>query len=171
MGGFSAGVQEFLDHWRSLPRVGLVPHIRDYLDRVVAALQPNVLILDVVSDARLEVRLFGTRLADLTGQEITRTNVLESYPPELRADVGGACLTMVKHPCGQISKRAIRTSGGSLVAASSIALPILVDRQIPGAVVAYTELHETIDLDGLMVMVQRISDRQWIDIGAGIPAT
>ncbi|MBM3513819.1 MAG: PAS domain-containing protein [Alphaproteobacteria bacterium] len=169
MDGYSAGAQEFLDHWRSLPRVGLVPHIRDYLDRVAAPLQPNVLILDVVSESRLEVRLFGTRLADLTGQEITRTNVLENYPEELRAEVGLACVTMVKRPCGQVSTRAIRTSGGSLVAGSSIALPILVDRQIPGAVVAYTELRDTIDADGLMIMVQMISNRQWVDIGAGVP--
>jgi hypothetical protein len=170
MDRLSAGVQEFLDHWRSLPRVGLVPHIRDYLDRAVAHLQPNVLLLDVVSASQLEVRLVGTRLVDLTGREITRTNVLENYPKDLRAAVGKACLTIVNHPCGQVSKRAIRTSGGSLVSASSIALPLKIDRAVPGGIVAYTELHAPIDDDGVMMMVQRITDREWVDIGGGIPA-
>jgi hypothetical protein len=165
----TAGVQEFLDHWRALPRDGLVPHLRAYLDRVVAHLQPSVVMLDVVSAARLEVRLFGTRLADLTGEEITKRNVLDIYPPELRTDVGTACVSIVSHPCGQLSKRAIRTSGGMLVAASSIALPLLIDRPVVGCVVAYTELHEPVDTDETMAMVQRITARRWIDIGAGVP--
>lgn len=164
------GVQEFLDHWRSFPRTGLVPHIRAYLDRVVAHLQPNVLMLDVVSAERLEVRLFGTRLADITGMEITKTNALENYPEPLRAEVGKSCVTMVSHPCGQLTNRSIRTSGGSVIAATSIALPLLVDRPVLGCIVAFTAYRDAIDTDSRMMMVQSITAREWIDIGAGVPS-
>jgi len=165
----SPSVAEFLDHWRSLPKVGLIPPVRDFLANVRAHLQPNTVLLDVVSASQLDVRLFGTRLLDLTGQELTKTNALDNYPENLRTDVGRACLTMVTFPCGQLSKRAIRTSGGMLLQGYSIALPVLVDRDIAGCVAAYTELTDAIATDETMVMVQRISDRKWLDIGAGVP--
>lgn len=163
------GIAEFIERWRSLPRVGLVPHVRDYLARVAAHLQPNTLLLDVVSATRLDVRLMGTKLLDTTGQELTKTNVLDIYPENLRADVGRACLTMVTFPCGQLSRRAVRTSGGMMLAGRSIALPVMVDRDVPGCIAAYTELYDAISTDETMVMVQRISDLKWVDIGAGVP--
>ncbi|MCB2106808.1 MAG: PAS domain-containing protein [Rhodobacteraceae bacterium] len=163
-------VQRFFDHWKSLPRDGKLPRVRDYLDRVKADLQPNVLLLDVVSATEVYVRLIGTRLVDLTGRELTRTNSLDIYAPDLRVEVGRSCVTMVTHPCGQISKRTVKTSGGMLLAASSIALPLGVDGNLLGCLAAFTEMHDPVATDETMTVIQRLTDRHWIDIGYGIPA-
>jgi len=165
----TADVQRFFEHWKALPRTGKLPHVRDYLDRVQATLQPNVLLLDVKGEADIRVRLIGTRLVDLTGHELTKTNALEIYAPELRAEVGRSCVTMVKHPCGQLSKRTVKTSGGMLLAASSIALPLLVDGALLGCLAAFTEMHDPVATDETMTVIQRISHRAWIDIGFGVP--
>ncbi|MDX2223250.1 MAG: PAS domain-containing protein [Rhodospirillaceae bacterium] len=163
------GVRGFFEYWKSLPRTGLLPHVRDYLDHARPDLQPNVLMLDVHSAGEINVRLIGTRLVDLTGRELTRTNALDIYAPELRAEVGKSCVTMVQRPCGQLSKRTVKSSGGMLLAASSIALPVQVDTPILGCLATFTEMHDPVATDETMIVVQRIGDRRWIDIGAGIP--
>jgi len=66
---------EFLAHWRALPRDSFVPSLSAFLDRPHPRFSPWLFILDVVSEENLPVRLFGTRMADVTVLVSRRQNL------------------------------------------------------------------------------------------------
>jgi hypothetical protein len=56
-----------MDHWASLPKDGLVPLLRGYLDRPNPKFQPHATIVDVFPGQGMQPRLIGTASADVYG--------------------------------------------------------------------------------------------------------
>jgi hypothetical protein len=166
---FSPDVQRFIAHWRSLEKVGLVPTLQEFLSHPIPGLQPYVIILDVVSEADLQIRLLGTGLVQLAGREFTKTNALEIYAPHLKKRVGQACMRMVAHPCGQITERLMNTAGGVTIATTGIALPLRGKNGEINSIAAYNAPREPVAAGDPAVVISDISMSEWVDIGAGVP--
>ncbi|PHX99520.1 MAG: hypothetical protein CK529_08690 [Rhodospirillaceae bacterium] len=73
------------------------------LDRAEPKLQPAVALVDVEPPETLTVRLFGTKREAAFGQNITRANTLDFYPPNLRAAVFARAMCVVAHPVGWLT--------------------------------------------------------------------
>lgn len=148
-----------------------MPTLAAFLNAPHPELQPFVIILDVLSAHHVLVRLTGTGLVQLVGRELTKTNSLDIYAPRLKKRVGASCVAMVAQPCGQVTERLISTSGGLIHAATSVALPIAVKGDHLGSLVAYTNSREPVATGDSMITIHEILATEWIDIGAGVPAT
>ena len=160
--------QRFLNHWKSLIVKGLMPSLHDFLGVANPELQPNIIILDVLSAEQVPIRLMGTGLVQTLGRELTKTNSIDIYDSHLKKRVGASCMAMVKQPCGQLTQRMVNTAGGLLVPAFSIALPLSTKTGV-GCIAAFTHTSTPFPSDDSIVMVKEISFFEWIDIGAGTP--
>ncbi|MBL8642523.1 MAG: PAS domain-containing protein [Rhodospirillaceae bacterium] len=167
--GFSPAIQRFIAHWRSLLKDGLVPTLTEFLNHPLPDLQPYVILLDVVSETEIPVRLLGTGLVQLTGREFTKTNALEIYAPHLRKRVGQTCMTIVRHPCGQITERLMNTAGGVTVATTGIALPLSTKSGAVNCIAAYNAPREPVAAGDSAIVISDIIMSEWVDIGAGLP--
>lgn len=164
----SPAIQKFISHWLSLKKDGLVPSIQEFLDRPHPELQPFIALLDVMSEDVVNIRLMGTGIVQLTGRELTKTNVLEIYTPQLRKKVGRACMAMVTKPCGQMTERLVNTASGLVVPATTATLPVLCKSGL-GCLAAFTNTRESVATGDTMSVVEDILSTEWIDIGAGVP--
>jgi hypothetical protein len=72
-------LDKFFEHWKSIPKSGLVPNLSDYLDRPNPKLQPWTIIIDF-EDKSFPTRLFGTALVELVGSDLTNTDHLALFP-------------------------------------------------------------------------------------------
>jgi hypothetical protein len=165
----SAAAQKFFDHWKRLITTGSMPSLHDFLGVPNPELQPNIIILDVLSESDVRIRLMGTGIVQLIGRELTKTNSLDVYADHLRPVVGRACMTMVAQPCGQFTQRLINTAGGLLMPACSIALP-LANKTGTGCIAAFTQTTDPVLAGDSMIVIHDIVSTVWIDIGAGVPS-
>jgi hypothetical protein len=163
-----AASQKFFDHWKRLISSGVMPSLHDFLGVPNPELQPNVIILDVLSESDVRIRLMGTAIVQLIGRELTKTNSLDVYADHLRPVVGRACMTMVAQPCGQFTRRMVNTAGGLLMPASSVALP-LANKSGTGCIAAFTHTNDPVTAGDSMIVIHDIVSSHWIDIGAGVP--
>lgn len=164
----SPAIQKFIAHWRSLIKDGLAPSLQDFLGLPNPLFQPFVVLLDVVSSTEVNIRLMGTGVVQLTGQELTKTNSLDMYAPHLRQQAGRNCVAMVKQPCGEMSERLVTKAGGLMTPVSRVALP-LVCKTGQGCLVAFIDARESVGEGQSMSVVHEIRSSEWIDIGAGVP--
>jgi len=162
-------VAEFIDHWASLPKEGLVPLLRDYLDRPIPKFQPHVTIVDVFPDGSMKPRLIGTARADLYGMQVGEIQSSQAYVPELRAPIRETAHLCVAHPCGFCSIRVIKTGMDLTLEAAAVVLPLKLESTDLGCFVHYQSILGTDDYEESKHMVIGIKDPHWVDLGAGTP--
>jgi hypothetical protein len=163
-------LEEFLRHWRAIPRTGLVPRLRDFLDRPNPATQPWTLIFDIMAGDRLPTRLFGSMLVNLVGADLTGTDHLALFPAPQRADFMARHRRLVMQPCGMQSTARAATLKGRNLEMESMALPLM--RDDGSACVARTIRVISVvgQGDRMVSVVPSPPQPRWIDIGAGMPA-
>ncbi len=167
----SRDIEDFIAHWRAIPKEGLIPGLRAFLDFPPFKLQSEVVIYDVVSLSDIRIRLFGTGLSMVVGRELTGTDMFQQFRPEARAEAGRIVWAAVHKPCGYI-RRLEMSRGAVKTSALSVGLPLrheLSGRMAVAAflsrmdrTVVYTTALESSFLTGVKLM-------QWVDIGAGAP--
>lgn len=165
-------IRDFLAHWFKLRIAGPVPLLSDYLDRVVPRLQPFVMISDVGGPTAMRVRLMGTGLVAMLGQDATGGTIDQYYAPQIRDAVALAVEHVVRRPAGYLCVRTVRTVGGLVLSSPSICLPLHNPRFAGATIVSYTHVDRALaDLATREQFdpVQDLRVTHWIDIGAGVP--
>lgn len=163
----------FYHAWLGLRRGALVPSLRDYLDAPPFRLQPFVAILDIHSPEFITVRLFGTALTAIAGQEFTKKDLSPIYAAQELGRAGEIVWDAVTHPAGYICVRTVRTGHGLVLDCDCISLPLVVDAGAPKCLVTFVRFPQQTprtpkpEMTGV---VTRIRFVDWIDIGAGKPA-
>jgi hypothetical protein len=163
---------EFYAAWQACGKGEIMPRLADYLDAPSFRLQPYVSIVDLHSNSDLRIRLFGTGLVTLAGQDFTSRSVAPIYTPEDMALACATAWTACGHPAGYTCMRAVRTSGGLIIECDCVCLPLIPPTGVPRCMI--TMLHVPEDLPRLSTEkdVRTISGFRWldwIDIGAGVP--
>ncbi len=120
----AAAEHDFVAHWRSLPREGLVPTLSTFLDRPHPRFSPWVFILDVDSADTLTVRLWGTRMADTFG-ELTGLNFIDFLKRDLRPTISRAHSAICALPCGWLTSSRALTTAGREVVGETLSLPLM----------------------------------------------
>jgi hypothetical protein len=169
---FDPEIAEFWQYWRRLPKIDLVPHLRDYLDNVPPKLQPSVALIDVSGPDTFTLRLAGTAIIEAIGGEPAEPNTLPVYNSELRKAAAATAWVAANKPCGYAAKRYIRSKAGRLSLVHGIALPLRTDRPNCKTLVNFSSLARTasgMDTPDQMESMQALQPVRWIDIGNGIP--
>lgn len=164
-----AVADSFLAHWESLPKDGLMPHLRAYLDCPLPELQPNVAIVDVSPEIGFRTRLVGTGRVKLYERDLTNEDPSQMFSDEARPVVTMLAKATVSHPCGNRGSQTIITSSGRTRLGVTVALPLAVDTPDAGCFVHFQHLAEPLDFDETAVQITRVEEYDWIDIGAGVP--
>lgn len=165
-------LEPFCDHWQSLPKAEgqLIPHLRSFLDHVDPALQPHVALVDIPDDGDWSLRLYGTGRMNAFGRDLSGVNPLIIYDEKIRPLVIQSIAQALSQPCGWKTIREITTLSGLTNKGASVSLPLATDDGQPSCIVNYTTLVEPIAHDDRHGRVNTISEWEWMDIGAGVPA-
>ncbi len=167
----------FWEYWSSLPRQGSAPHLRDYLDHVPPNLQPSVIIVDYYSHDKSDLRLIGTLMSELMGDDHDEADdgdkATQVYSGALRHAAQRMSWTAANHPCAYAAKHPIRSRGGRTAIVAGVAAPLVTDRPGCKTLVTYTNLAPLIDslaTDDHVRSVESLTPPIWLDIGYGVPA-
>jgi hypothetical protein len=166
--GEHALLDEFLAHWRAIPRHGMIPALRDFLDRPNPRTQPWTLIFDM-GEPPLRTRLFGSMLAGLVGADLTGTDHLALFPPSARDDFLRRHRQVVARPCAMFSHARGATLQGRELSMAGVAVPL---RRDSGAMCVARVIKVVANLpagDAMARVVPHPPAARWIDLGAGVP--
>jgi hypothetical protein len=160
-------LNEFMSHWTSIPRVGLVPHLSDYLDRPNVNLQPWTIIADMAAD-KMPIRLFGTGIAEVMGRDFTGLDYLLAIEEKSRRHVLERDRQCTTQPCGLSLELTATTANGRSFDYNVMALPV---RRAGNALslIHITSMEHARDWRELPAAVMTCEKVTWIDIGAGVP--
>jgi hypothetical protein len=159
----------FLEHWNSLPKVGVMPHLRSFLDNARPEFQPSVAIVDVLPEGEFKARLVGTGRVALYEHDMTHQNPLQAFSDEAKPVVAMLARQTVNHPCGSRVSQVIITSKGRELLGETIAVPLEVDTLDAQCFAHFQHVLDPLKHDEKAIQVARIDHYTWIDIGAGIP--
>ncbi len=162
----------FARYWLSLPTVDLIPSRRQFEPERIPGLLANLVIHELVSPDYLKLRLVGTAVVDDYGQEITGRNYLDFVDESRRAKASRAIFLVCEQPAAMLVHLRSVATNGMVLTRESIAFPMRDDSGT--ATLVYfcsnpaVERKTFVDArDALKVM--NVLDRQYIDIGAGVP--
>ncbi len=159
----------FFEHWKSIPRTGLVPSLGDYLDRPHPTTQPWTVIFDVEGE-HLPMRLVGTLLTGAVGVELKGINAHDIYPEHQRADFVRRHRLITSHPCGMWSYGSAKTLKGHGIEMKGIALPLMREANQLSVVRVIELLNPLVPGDQFTQVKTDPKPITWVDIGAGVPA-
>lgn len=166
-----SGFLRFWDHWCALPKAGLIPQLKDYLDNVEPKVQPGIVIMDFMPSGKMAVRLAGTGIVEVFG-EITNATADDIYQPSVKVAAFKQGWAAASHPCGFTIKRTFKDVAGRQGSARAFILPVETtsDRK---TVVSYNGIPtfggDDIN-DEIIQAIVGFEDLRWIDIGAGVPS-
>lgn len=163
--------QKFADYWQSLPRQALIPSRKSFDPIAVAALLPGVAMYEMVSDKEILIRLAGTAVVNIYGQEITGKNYLDFWAPGYHASMVRAHELMLNHPCGLIVALEGQSASGQVSSSVSVGFPILNVNDSPMMLFCSSRmkmLHNRDNYENPLVRLKVIQTTP-IDIGAGLP--
>ena len=164
-------IARFAAHWLSLPRPGgaISPTLASYLDHADPVVQPSVALVDVTADRRLMVRLFATRREAGFGRNVTGTDALSVYPPEIRGRIWTGVRAVVDHPCGLLTSRIVTSASGVSTEYLSLTLPIALPENGPKCVANCIASVGRPPDEPHVARVSSVGPGSWVDIGAGVP--
>lgn len=164
----SPGCQEFYDHWRQLSRGAMLPHTRTYFDHPTNLIR-RTFIFELLPEGTL-ARLMGTELVARWQQNVTgeylESHMAHSDSQRFRRDLEMVCA----HPVGASGVGEARTSTNRPLGFEALVLPLAVDAGKPPRCVLYRECHGELDFHERKVGFYWPQKREWIDLGAGVPA-
>ena len=161
-----------LAHWKRLRGSTGLPSVRDFTDQFDAHLQPWLTAIDVVGDA-LHVRLMGGKAVEMWGVDLTGTELVGAFGKDVMDAVFGPVRLLHKHECGYVELKTATTSSGLEFKVERLALPLENDAGEGRRVIAVNAPLETTGYDPELagtLSLSRIFDRQWLDLGSGVPA-
>ncbi|MBL8643789.1 MAG: PAS domain-containing protein [Rhodospirillaceae bacterium] len=163
--------QAFLDHWRALPRRAgaVLPHTNDYLDKAPATFMASVFIHELIDD-RLMVRFMGSDLVQRWQRDDTGREFAGSMPLSARQRVAGIAKTLIMHPCGMVQHGVMGTSAGREATFEGVLLPLAVDADAPPRIVVFSAVLDNLARQEHSHTIASAGQRDWIDLGAGVPA-
>jgi hypothetical protein len=161
----------FHAHWQSLRRGEALPTLKDFLSRPQPHLQPHIVIKDILPTKNIRVRLHGTRLVELAGEDLTGQDLLDyADTPDMAEDLWRFQCSIVEHRVGlTVLKNTVTSSCRDLVF-EEVSLPVESFPGGPPCVIGSVVLMEAISTNDTVSHLLAYSDARWIDLGWGVPA-
>lgn len=166
--------QDFLNYWTSLSREGVIPNRSNFFPEEIPKLLPFITIYELVSKDCIRFKLSGSNISKRDGFDRTGTNYLDEVVPARRARAAEAFWLLYDQPCGMRVVLNMRSKSGQIKVIEGLGLPMR--NKEGGYPLLYYTNHQITEQvfennapeDRLDVIT--IQQRDFIDIGAGIPS-
>ena len=166
----SSSCRKFADRWQSLRGGAGIPTLQTYLTNPDPTLQPNTILIDVISSSLLRVRLFATGLVSMGGIDLTGLNLLDFvHTPDTAAEMWKTTHLITKHPCALLSTKLASTASGRHVSIQEISFPVLPFSGGPPCLASGISLIKALDFEDTVFRVVSYTAARWIDVGYGVP--
>jgi hypothetical protein len=165
----TAGAKAFFAAWSALRTDKSIPHYRAVFQGLSTDLIPNLMILEEASDDRYIVRFMGTRFVEMWGQDITGLDRMSLMKPKVAEAGRNNMRSVLEQPCGLRNLGIYAMPSRNDLEIESVLLPAVNDPGKPRRVLTFGQ---DVQL-GLVVSKdenQEISEREWVDLGYGVPA-
>lgn len=162
----------WIDHWSSLRREAIVP-LRSALDPMaMPRLLPHMLICDLSEPGIVRIRLMGTGMVTSFGFDPTGHDYLDLVDPARREEAYAGFAVPAGQPCGMRVLGENRYESGLTLAVETVGFPfrrddgagmqmVFVGTRVGAPTIARPDLGPSISF--------HVFERQFIDIGAGVP--
>ncbi len=162
--------RRFAHRWRGLRSDSGIPTLQTYLTNPDPTLQPNTILIDVISSSLLRVRLFATGLVSMGGIDLTGSNLLDfADSADTATEMWKTTHLITDHPCALLSTKLASTASGRHVSIQEISFPVLPFQGSPPCLVSGISLIKALDFRDTVFRVVSYTEARWIDIGYGIP--
>jgi hypothetical protein len=165
----TAGAKAFFAAWNALRTDKSIPHYRTVFQGLSSDLIPNLMILEEGANDSYIVRFMGTRFVELWGEDITGQDRTALMKPKVAAGGRSNMRSVLEQPCGLRNLGIYAMPSRSDLEIESVLLPAANDPGKPRRVLTFGQ---DVQL-GLVVSKdqnQEIAEREWVDIGFGVPA-
>ncbi len=112
----------------------------------------------------------GTSRALIWGEDPTGKDYLLLVPRHMRPTASRNMTTIMDHPCGMTCVADYVTPNGRELTMEHIAVPVANDAGLPPRLLNFAAEVSTTGYNDSRGEFKAISQRRWIDVGAGIPA-
>jgi hypothetical protein len=161
----------FLFHWKALRGDALVPTIEAFLDRPSPAHAPWLFMAEIRGDDLL-IRLEGTGLVTRWGRDLTGDKLFRDRSPDYVRKVAENYRTVLEHPCGYYALNQYLSGRGRNVRVRVLYLPLMPKPGRQPRIVGYSVELQRRPFDDESLLASRTTvEAEWIDIGAGVPAS
>jgi len=166
----TASAAAFLAAWQRLCAETPTPHYRTAFQHLSSDILPKLLVLEVMPEHKYIVRFMGTVRAQIWGQELTGKDSLAMMPPHVIASAKLNLATMSAHPCGMYHVFHLNTPTGREMMMEHITVPVANDPDHPRRLINFAEEISTVAYGVSQGEIHNVTGREWIDVGAGVPA-
>lgn len=174
---FSDATNALTEYWRRLPRIdgSLCPRKADFSIVGVITYAAEIFMSEWVSANELRILQAGTRLEQLLGKDLTQYNIFEVLPPQLLPSEREYYNNLRCCPCaGVITRQAVNLKGRPFVY-RTVQLPLADNegktRYFVGAGAVLSDNAIRAEFGSVDYNNIKLLERQYLDIGAGSPAT
>ncbi|MEP0707299.1 MAG: PAS domain-containing protein [Parvibaculum sp.] len=165
--------REFFEYWQSLPKEGgLVPDRRHFDPLAIRRLMPMMVMVEYDRIETATFRYAGSRLTEILGFDPTKKKYLDLLEQDAMESFLAASGPMITLPCGGVFSITLRTATGYTKKCEALDLPLYNEKAGTWIVLALISIRETVDMHGgNEFRIAEIGEGNWIDIGAGVPAS
>ncbi len=158
----------FIEYWASLRGVQLMPSFEYLSAHMHPKFLPSCYIVAIEGE-RVVTKFMGTELADRWKfDRPLGTDFLGLFAGEVKKKCFGNFQTVVRHPCGYMTKSALMTSTGQEVYSDVVQLPLSDGPERPQRVIGFSVRDTTRRFGGYTVTLYESKGASWLDIGAGV---
>lgn len=159
---------DFVAAWRVLCAATPTPHFRDAFQKLPTELIPRVMVLEWAPGDKYIIRFMGTSRAEMWGKDLTGLDSI-TLMPNTAAQARANLATMLDHPCGMYHIAQYKTPTGREMEMENLVVPVANDPGLPRRVLNFAEEYATTAYGAPAGEVFSVSQRIWLDVGAGVP--
>jgi len=166
---------EFEAFWRSLPRLGLAPHRREFKPERATKFLKNLILVEAPADetGRLRLRLVGSSIQIRIQRDITGCDYLDFLAPAYHAGAVESGRMMLQQPCGLWQCMDVHYERGFAQSWEITVFPLFADPDGLPLLLAHVEPRVTLvtpePAHGRAMLVDTASHYVFIDVGGGLP--
>lgn len=162
-------VAALIEHWKSVPKTGVLPRLADYLDNASPRFQPDIPIADICADGKVKVRLYGTRRVKIFRSEWTGRNPLDNFAPDAAAKGFETAMTALRHPCGATADCLFDNAAGPQLTSIATILPLQGGSPDVMSFVHHLRFNDELSKDDEPIFTVGFDNVKYVDISAGLP--
>ena len=165
---WSADVRAFAAHWAEMREGGRVTTFERFISEPSPRFAPPLYVVEL-DGLRAVVRLQGTELDRLWGDNLTGKDLHVGFPEAFRVRSVANMRAVTGRPCGYLARNIYATTREREVTADMIQLPLDAGAGRLPRVLCYTPLPVNDAVDERVGAFVRTTRLGWIDLGAGVP--
>ena len=157
-------------YWNKVRADRIMPGSRDLDFTQLAAVVPEMSVLDIIGPDEMRYRMSGSDLVAQFGGELTGANLYDIFSEKTRLMLTQSLFHIVTQPCAGLCETSIGFQSGRQATVRLLAVPVQTSEDLPGRVVLVQNMdrgrrtfaNETVSLIGAEFFTTR-----FIDLGAG----